>query len=220
MFSTKQFYRSSNKASFTGNETLSGFSGQFAAYDMPVQESYMMNNSFIDNNVMKYHKILISKDKNTLVFVTPNFKYVYRKISARTTTNNAPMVSSLTVNNNSSYAAYDIDNSNVLINNPASAASLNAATTSTTSSTTQEVFVGNYTALGLSQTSGSSVAYVHSQSYAIYRDNQGYYLYDSILGKYYLIANMQYTVYGHDVSGYNYRYSTTYSDIIWFLRLP
>ncbi len=221
MFSTKQFYRSSNKASFTGNETLSGFSGQFAAYDMPVQESYMMNNSFINNNEMKYHMILISIDKNTLVFVTPNFKYVYRKISARTTTNNAPMVSSLTVNNNSSYAAYDIDNSNVLMNNPASAASLNAATTSsTTSSTTQEVFVGNYTALGLSQTSGSSVTYVHRQSYAIYRDNQGYYLYDSILGKYYLIANMQYTVYGHDVSGYNYRYSTTYSDIIWFLRLP
>ncbi|MBR6018306.1 MAG: hypothetical protein IK073_06765 [Paludibacteraceae bacterium] len=221
MYATKTFYRSSNKAAYKGDETLSGFSGQFAAYEMPVQESYMMNNTFIDNNSMKYHKILVSKDRNTLVFVTPKITYVYRKISARTTTNNAPMVSSLTVNGYS-YAAFDIDNSSVLINNPASAASLNAATTppSTTSSSTQEVFVGNYTALGLSQNANGSVTYMHSQTYTIYRDNQGYYLYDSILGKYYLIANMQYTVYGHDVSGYNYRYSTTYSDIVWFLRIP
>lgn len=221
MYKTQKYYRSNNKANYTGEETLSGFSGQFAAYDMQVQESYSMNGTLIDNNVMKHHRILVSKDRSTLVFVTPKITYVYRKISARTTTNNAPMVSSLTVNGYS-YATYAIDNSNVLINNPASASSINAATTppSTTSSSTQEVFVGNYTALGLSQNANGSVTYMHSQTYTIYRDNQGYYLYDSILGKYYLIANMQYTVYGHDVSGYNYRYSTTYSDIVWFLRIP
>ena len=220
-------YRSNNIGKYSGEETAEGLDGIFDAYEVPVQYSSTMNGTYIYNNTLEMRKVLVSKDKKKLVFVTKYYTVLYKQISQRTTPNNKPIISRKEENGNE-ITTYTISNSNTLVDYmpPTNSSGYNTYTpsgnynTTVPTNTNTAVLVGNYSAFGLS--SGfNGAAVTHNQVFAVYKDNSGYYIIDPKTQlNTYLNYNSYSSYLNYQVSQYNYTFMTMLgTDIHWFVKL-
>lgn len=147
-----------------------------------------------------YQDVYISPDRKQLVLDNGIYWMVYTQIPQRTITQHLPM----------SKLPY------TPVTEPTTYPSSSTSTPATTTTSSSEIFVGSYTAFGLSQAYGNIVT--HSNTFSVYKDNGGYYIKETY-GKKYLNYNSSSSRFGYDVSGYNYMIISI-SDVIYYFRLP